>query len=47
MKLIHAMVGSGFIGGMLAVCNINVNMWQFWVIMIAANLWYFTQPKDN
>lgn len=47
MKVFHAMLGSGFIGALLAVCNITVVTWQFWVIMIAANLWYFTRPQED
>jgi hypothetical protein len=45
-RYLHASIGSGLMGLLLAIVGFNITTWQFWAFISLANIWYFTQPQD-
>jgi len=43
---IHAVIGSALIGAFSAFLGFTFLTWQFWVLIILCNTWYFTRPRD-
>ena len=42
---LHAAIGSGLIGMLLAIVGFNLMTWQFWAFVLLCNAWYFTRPR--
>ena len=47
MKIVHGFTGSALLGFVLAFTSLNYTNWQFWAIVVGANLWYWTKPNET